>query len=130
MSWRERLATLEQKAKLLRRDTLALWFAARDPRTPRLAKLVTALVVAYALSPIDLIPDFIPVLGLLDELVLLPLGIALALRLMPATVLADARARADMLAARPRSWLGATLIVLLWLAIASVCGWWLYRELA
>lgn len=89
------LARLKQWARAMRRDVLALGLAARDPRVPWPVKALAAATVAYALSPIDLIPDFIPVLGYLDDLVIVPLGIALAIRLIPAEVLADLRRRAD-----------------------------------
>jgi len=115
---------LRDKARLLRSEVLTLYFAVRDPRTPLVAKLVAGLVVAYALSPIDLMPDFIPVLGYLDDLVLLPLGIALALRLVPDAVIADARVRAVHLADKPKSWLAAAVIVALWLIASLACGWW------
>jgi uncharacterized membrane protein YkvA (DUF1232 family) len=117
-AWRARVAALK-------RETLALYLAARDPRTPWHARVVVAAVAAYALSPIDLIPDFIPVLGLLDDAVLLPLGITLALRLIPAEVIAECRARAaDAFAAgRPVSRSAALAIVVIWsgvLVLAAV----------
>jgi uncharacterized membrane protein YkvA (DUF1232 family) len=103
----------------LRRDAHMLWIAARDPRTPLPAKLIGGFVAAYALSPIDLIPDFVPVLGLLDELVIVPLGLALALRLVPAPLVAEFRAQADAAVERPISRAGAVLIVGLWVLIAT-----------
>ncbi|MCR5869047.1 MAG: YkvA family protein [Aquincola tertiaricarbonis] len=118
-------------ARRFKRDGLTLWFAVRHPGTPLFVKLLAALVAAYAFSPIDLIPDFIPVLGLLDEMVLLPGLIWLALRLMPADVLATCRAQAQawMDAARGRiaSWGGAVLVVALWLAGAAGL-WWLLSQ--
>ena len=124
--WRVRL---RGKAAALKGDTLALWFCLRDPRTPFAAKLVGALVVAYALSPIDLIPDFIPVLGFLDDLVLVPAGIWLTLRLVPDGVMADARARArDWIAAggsKPRSYGAACAVVALWGLALWVTWRWL-----
>ena len=122
------LKRLRGGARSLQADTMVLYFAVRDPRTPLAAKLVAMAVVAYALSPIDLIPDFIPVLGLLDDLILLPLGIALALRLIPAPVLADARARSAAVMQRPRNLLAAAAIILLWLALAVICGVLLWRH--
>jgi uncharacterized membrane protein YkvA (DUF1232 family) len=86
---------LKQKARHLKRETTALYFAYRDPRTPWYARAFSALVVAYLFSPIDLIPDFIPILGYLDDLVLVPLGISLALKMIPPEVIADARKSAD-----------------------------------
>jgi uncharacterized membrane protein YkvA (DUF1232 family) len=123
------LLRLKAWALRLRRDGLVLWFALQHPRTPWSAKALAVFVVAYALSPIDLIPDFIPVLGLLDEAILLPGLIWLALRLLPADVLADCRTAADQRIAagadRPRSWVGAVLIVLLWLVLAyALWRWW------
>lgn len=102
----------------LRRDAHMLWIAARDPRTPFAAKLVGGLVAAYALSPIDLIPDFIPLLGVLDELVIVPVGLAIALRLVPAPLIMEFRDAADRAVERPVSRMGAFLIVGLWVTIA------------
>lgn len=116
---------LRGRARQLKAETYALYLAYRDPRVPWYAKLVVACVVGYALSPIDLIPDFIPVLGYLDDLILVPAGIALALRLIPAEVMAEARAKA---AGRgPRNWLAGALIILLWALGAAVAGVWLLR---
>jgi len=107
---------LKQRAKSLKGELTAIYLAARDPRTPWYAKAMIACVVAYAVSPIDLIPDFIPVLGYLDDLVLLPLGIHLAVKLIPAAVLADARLRAagspTML---PTQHSAALAIIVVWL---------------
>lgn len=97
--------------------------AARDPRTPWPAKLLAAVVVAYALSPIDLIPDFIPVLGYLDDLVLVPLGIWLVLRLIPDEVMADARARAAEAERPGRSLAGLSIVIGVWLAVAASLAW-------
>jgi len=108
-------------AAALKREVMTLWFACRDPRTPWYARVLAMLIVAYALSPIDLIPDFIPVLGYLDELILLPVGIYLVLKLVPAEALADARARAqawvDSRRPKPRNWIAAAVIVLVWVAV-------------
>ncbi len=120
---------LRDRVLALKRETLALYYAARDPRTPWLAKLVVGLVVAYALSPIDLIPDFIPVLGYLDDLLLLPLGIWLAIRLLPAEVLAECRARAAQALERPQSRAAAVAIVAIWIALSVLAGWWLAKLL-
>lgn len=100
-----------------------MWLAARSADTPLLAKLVAAAVAAYAFSPIDLIPDFIPIIGMLDDLVLVPLGIQLVLRLMPAEQMARFRAEAERVDAQPKSWIAAGLIVLLWLAIIAWLSW-------
>ena len=112
----------QQRARRLKRETYALFLAYRDPRVPWYAKVFAACVVAYAFSPLDLIPDFIPILGYLDDLILVPLGIALALRMIPPAVLADSRSRADQMLStdRPRSWVAAAVIVALWLALAAL----------
>jgi uncharacterized membrane protein YkvA (DUF1232 family) len=121
---------LKRWAGELRAQLLTLWFCRSHPDTPLLAKACAALVVAYAFSPIDLIPDFIPVLGYLDELILLPLGIYLVLRLIPAHVIAASRQKADAWIAekqrKPRNYLVAALIVLLWIGLAC----WLWALLA
>jgi uncharacterized membrane protein YkvA (DUF1232 family) len=111
------LDQFRDRARVLKRDTLALYLAARDPRTPWYAKLVAAAVVAYALSPVDLIPDFIPVLGHLDDLIIVPLGIAAVLRLVPAEVLAECRTHAD--AHGPVSRAGAIIGVSIWVVVAT-----------
>jgi len=122
------LERLRTWARALRRDVLALWFACRDPRTPTIAKVLAVLIVAYALSPIDLIPDFIPVLGYIDELILLPGAIYLVVRLIPAPVLAQAREQAsNWFAARkptPRSYAGAAIIVAIWVALLCMLWTW------
>ena len=114
------LRRLKDWARALKREVVAVWIAARDPRTPVAARIVAGLVAAYALSPIDLIPDVIPVLGLLDDLLIVPLGLALAVRLIPPALMAECRARADALARRPTSRAAAVAIVLLWLAAAAL----------
>ena len=124
-----RLAELRHWARGLKAETLALALAARDPRVPWYAKLLAAAIVAYALSPIDLIPDFVPVFGYLDDLVIVPLGIALVLRLVPPAVLEEcrARARADLAGKRLVSRAGAVAIVGLWLVGAGLTAWLVYR---
>ena len=126
MPW---LTTLHQRARQLKAETWALALAARDPRTPWYAKLLIAGIVAYACSPIDLIPDFVPVLGYLDDLVLLPLGIAWALRLIPPAVLVECRVRAqeNMLAGKPVSWVAGAVIVILWLGVAVLGLMWVAK---
>lgn len=115
-------------ARHFKRDGLTLWFAVRHPGTPWPTKALAALVVAYAFSPIDLIPDFIPVLGLLDEMLLLPAFIWLALRWTPAPVLAECRAQAqawlDASRGRINSVWGAVMVVAVWLAVAAGVWWW------
>ena len=114
------LDRLKERARRLKREIHAVYLAARDVRTPWYARAVAAVVVGYAFSPIDLIPDFIPVLGYLDDLVLLPLGVALVLRLLPPNVMADARAAAERAAleGKPVNRMAAVVIVLIWLALA------------
>ena len=111
----------KERARGLKRETYALYLAYRDPRTPWYAKILAAAVVAYAFSPIDLIPDPIPVLGYLDDLLLVPLGVALALRLIPPEVMAECRARAQaaMSQGKPTNWAAAGLIVAVWLLAAA-----------
>lgn len=119
------LQTAKQWARALKRDVLVVYLAARDPRTPWALRLLALAVAAYALSPIDLVPDFIPVLGYLDDLLIVPLGLALVLRLLPAPVLLAARERAAHMLARPRSWVAAALIVALWVLLAVLLFvWW------
>lgn len=117
-----RTETWKQKARQLKAETYALYLAARDPRVPWYAKIFAACVVAYALSPIDLIPDFIPVVGYLDDLVLVPLGIALTLKMIPPVVLAECRRRAETTMAQnnPKSWVAAGVIIIIWISLAAV----------
>ncbi len=109
---------LAARLRALKRDTLAVMIAARDPRTPWAARLLAVAVVAYALSPIDLIPDFIPILGHLDDLIIVPAGIWLALRLIPAEVMDEARARAAQMDRPGKSGWGLLMVMMLWLAAA------------
>ena len=116
--------TWQERARNLKRDVVAMALALRDPRVPWYAKLIGACVVAYALSPIDLIPDFVPVLGLLDDLVLVPLGLLLVLRLIPADILAEHRIAASAIVVRPVSRAGAVAVIVVWvLATALVVSW-------
>lgn len=121
------LSSLRKWAKDLKQHTLVAYFAARDPRTPWLVRGLALLVAAYALSPIDLIPDFIPVLGYLDDLVIVPLGLVLILRLIPVEVKESAREQAAALAARPSSRSMAVFIVAIWLLVAGVFGLWVWQ---
>lgn len=120
------MAGVKAWAARLKADVIALWIAARDPRTPLAAKLLAAGVVAYALSPIDLIPDFVPVLGYLDDLLLLPLGIWLAVRLIPPELLTEFRDRAQS-SARPLGRAGAVGVVAIWIVAAALAGWLVWR---
>lgn len=123
-SW---LGRLRQWAKTIKRDVTALWLAARDPRTPWLAKLLALLVAAYALSPIDLIPDFIPVLGYLDDVILVPLGLLLVIRLIPPDLMEEFRASADLAKQRPASYIAAGIIIMIWLASTVVGVYLIFR---
>lgn len=113
---------LKARAKALKHETYALYLAIREPGVPWYAKALAALVVGYALSPIDLIPDFIPILGYLDDLVLIPAGIALAIKLIPAETLAACRTRAETeLAGRKlTSKTAAAVVILLWLLVLGL----------
>lgn len=115
-------AKAKRWARAIKLDVVALWIAARDPRVPWYAKVVAGLVAAYALSPIDLIPDFIPVLGYLDDVILVPLGILLAVRLIPDRLMREFRAEA-IRRERPASATGVVLVVSGWLVIAAVLIW-------
>jgi uncharacterized membrane protein YkvA (DUF1232 family) len=124
------IAQLKAAAKRLKQETFVLYLACRDPRVPWYAKVLGVCVVAYAFSPIDLVPDFIPVLGLLDDLLIVPLGIALTLKLIPEPVLADCRERAEALRqqGKPTSWVAGAVIVALWIAGAAACARMVWRR--
>lgn len=120
---------LRQWARRLKRDVVALYLAARDPRVPWYAKVVAACVAAYALSPIDLIPDSVPVLGYLDDVILVPLGIALAIRLIPPALFQEHReAAAIQIANRPTSRIGAAVIISIWIVLAALAIAWAVRR--
>jgi uncharacterized membrane protein YkvA (DUF1232 family) len=123
------LEKLKQRARHLKSETFALYLASRDPRTPWYAKLFVAGIVAYALSPIDLIPDFVPVLGYLDDLILIPLSITLAIKMVPDCVLAECRARAQetVQQGKPGSRVTGAVIVVIWLLLAALCAVWVYE---
>jgi uncharacterized membrane protein YkvA (DUF1232 family) len=122
------ISSLRKWAKELKQQTLIVYFAARDPRTPWLVRLLALLVAAYALSPIDLIPDFIPVVGYLDDLIIVPLGLVLVLRLVPPEVKQSAREQASSAVERPISRAMAVTIVAIWLALAGVLGLWVWQS--
>ena len=128
------LERLEAWAQKLKQEVITLWFAYRHPDTPWYAKAFAALVVAYAFSPIDLIPDFIPIIGLLDDALLVPLGIWVAVKLIPPHAYAAAREQArawgDDREGRPRSMIMAAAIVTLWIAAAAFCSIWAWRAFA
>lgn len=123
--------TIRTWARRIKRDAMTLWFAYRNPATPLFVKLLCVFVVGYALSPVDLIPDFIPVLGYLDDALLLPGLIWLAIRLLPAGIVQESRLRADAWMAerraKPKSYTGAAVIVIVWLAVAYAAWAWLGR---
>lgn len=121
---------LKAWAQTLKRDVMTLWFMLKHPQTPWYARVFASIVTTYALSPIDLIPDFIPVLGLLDDLILVPIGVWLLLRLVSDQVLADSRADAQMWflkqQRKPRSWIGLAIVLAVWCFAAWVTQLWLW----
>lgn len=125
------LDSLKRRAQQLKTETYALYLAGRHPDTPWHAKILVLVVVAYALSPIDLIPDFVPVLGYLDDLLLVPLGIALAIRMIPPEVMKECRARAQNAASNPRkaSYAAAAVILIIWVTLATLCIRWFLARL-
>jgi uncharacterized membrane protein YkvA (DUF1232 family) len=120
------IESAKQWARTLKRDVAALYIAGRDPRTPWHAKAVALVVAAYAISPIDLIPDFIPILGYLDDLILLPLGIVLAVRLIPSDLMAESRLAASQRLHVPAHWSVAAFIVALWILGCVALTYWLF----
>jgi uncharacterized membrane protein YkvA (DUF1232 family) len=116
--------SLKVQAKQLKQHTLTVYFAARDPRTPLMVRALAVFVAAYALSPIDLIPDFIPVVGYLDDLLLIPLGLALVVRFTPPEVLESSRVQAQEVAGKPTSYAAAAVIATVWFCVAWVAVRW------
>ena len=116
---RNSLNQLKEWARKLKLEIYVLYFAYKDQRTPWYAKLFAALVVAYAFSPIDLIPDFIPILGYLDDVILVPLGIMVAIKLMPQSVIEENRLKAEelMKKGKPKNWISGSIIILIWLVL-------------
>ena len=123
------LSSLRQWARAITRDVHALYLAAGDARVPWYAKVLAGAVAAYALSPIDLIPDFIPVLGYLDDLLIVPAGVLLVVALIPPGIMAEHRAAADAARAKPRSTSGAVAIIAIWAALTVLFCWLAYRSL-
>ena len=120
------IASAKPWARQIKRDVVAVYFAARDPRTPLFVRLLAVSVAAYALSPIDLIPDFIPIIGYLDDLLLVPLGLMLVIRMLPPAVLFDSRGKAAEILQRPRSQSSAVIIVGIWMVgLAGFAYWFL-----
>jgi len=119
------LERAKEWARAIKRDVVAVWIAARDPLVLACEALALA-VAAYALSPIDLIPDFVPVLGYLDDLIIIPLGILLVVKLIPPELMDEFRARAASQEGRPRSPIAAAVIVAIWISAAVLLLWWLW----
>lgn len=107
-------------AKKLKSEIYILYYASRDPRVSWLTKLFIALLVAYILSPVDLIPDFIPVLGYLDDLIIVPVGITIALRMIPEPVVTEAKAKAGHLVRKAKSWAGAAIVIAIWFLVLAL----------
>jgi uncharacterized membrane protein YkvA (DUF1232 family) len=126
----KQLDRLQQWARTMKRDVHAIYLAARDPRVPWYAKALALCVAGYALSPIDLVPDFIPVVGYLDDLIIVPIGILLVVAMIPDDVMAEHRAAATAAGNRPVSRIGAAAIITLWLLLAAAAGWlaWGYLQ--
>lgn len=120
---------LERWARKLKVEIYALYLAYRDPRVPWYARVFAALVVGYAFSPIDLIPDVIPVLGYLDDLLIVPLGIAIAIRMIPPSVLAECREEARNAKDRPVNKVAAVVVVAIWIALAALAVWLVTKTL-
>ncbi len=120
---------LKRRAGNLKVETFALYLAARDSRTPWYAKVLIAGIVAYAFSPVDLIPDFLPVIGFLDDLILIPIGIALVIKLVPHSVLAECRARAreSIQTGHPVNRVAGAIIISIWVILAGSCAFWIYK---
>ena len=125
---RRAFARLEDVARAAKRDGIALYLAAKDPRVPWVVKTFAVLAAAYVLSPIDLIPDFIPVVGFLDELILLPIVVGIIVRFVDPHVMAELRSEAGKIADRPSSRLGAALIVVVWTLAAGLVAWLLWSS--
>ena len=123
------METLKQWAKALKRDVLALYLAAKDPRVPTLLKLAATLTAAYALSPIDLIPDFIPVLGYLDDVIIIPAAIAAIVHFIPTDVMEDLRKQSkEVLKKKPTSNTAAVIVVCIWVFCSALAGYYVYHH--
>ena len=118
--------SLREQARKLKLQTLTVYFAARDPDMPVLVRFLAVMLAAYALCPIDLIPDFIPVIGYLDDLIIIPLGLALIIRFTPARVLECAQLKAAQSVEKPVSYAAAAFCILVWLAVGYFCARWVY----
>jgi len=123
------LSQLKQWARTIKRDVHAIYLAARDPRVPWYAKALAFFIAGYALSPIDLIPDFIPVVGYLDDLIIVPLGITLVVSMVPDDVMAEHRATARSAGDRPVSRIGAAAVITVWILFAVASCWFVWDYL-
>jgi uncharacterized membrane protein YkvA (DUF1232 family) len=121
------LQRLRDRGRMLKRDLVAVWLASRDPRVPWYTRALAIAVAGYALSPIDLIPDFVPVLGYLDDAIVLPLGVLLMVRLIPREIMAEHRVSAARLADLPRSRTASVIIAIIWLSLTVISAWFAYR---
>lgn len=128
MAW-PKSTSLRRWARHIKSDLVVLYLAARDPRTPWYVKALVGLIIAYALSPIDLIPDFIPVLGYVDDLIIVPLGLVLVFRLIPREIVEEHRAEAARMGRLPASRRAAIVIIAIWLVLAIFGAGWAYRLL-
>lgn len=124
------LQKLKKLAKELKSNLLTLYLSYKDPRVAWYAKLFTLCVVAYAFSPIDLIPDFIPIIGYLDDLILVPLGIYLALKMIPSEVIEENRAKAQQIQGKPKNWFTAALFIMVWVLLAGWISMYVYQKLS
>ncbi|MDH7943697.1 DUF1232 domain-containing protein [Pseudohongiella sp. SYSU M77423] len=124
-----KLQFIKEQARNIRAQTLAIYYAARDPRMPFFVRVLAILVAAYALSPIDLIPDFIPIIGLLDDIIIIPAGLALIMRLTPPSVMESARLQAQEAAEKPVSYSAAVIIITTWLVLLWVFARWVFIAL-
>ncbi len=122
------LVTLKRWAKHLKHQVLTVWVAARDPRTHPAPKLIAAITAAYAFSPIDLIPDFIPILGYIDDLILVPLGIALVIKLIPAALMEEFKQTAIQLEQAPKNYRAAACVVFLWALVTAYLLYYLFNR--
>jgi len=122
-------ARVKRWAKNIRRDTYAVGLVARDPRVPWYTKALAIVVAGYAFSPLDLIPDFIPVIGFVDDVILVPLGIVLVIKLVPPEILQEHREHADRAMALPKNRIGAIVVVCIWVAVVGVSAWLAWRFL-
>ena len=122
------MSRVHERLHALKRQALLVWFIARHPRLPWHVRLLAMGVAAYAFSPVDLIPDFIPILGLLDDLLLIPLGVACVLALTPSDIHEEAKAQAQAASTKPVRRKAAVVIGLLWMLLVAALAWWAWRR--